>query len=97
MFAELQHSVSRLESVSADTMMPLEQMRVQMEQLESKRIKLLEQIARMQQERDVSASSMQRLLASTLAYKEQLAVLSQQQAAEIPRRRCVSMPPGTYC
>jgi hypothetical protein len=70
-------------------MMPIEQMRLQMEQLGAKRIEIMESIASLQERRDVAASSMQRLLASTVAYKEQLAELAAQQSAEVPRRRCV--------
>lgn len=85
--AELQHNVSKLEAASTETVTPIEQIRVQTEQLERQRVQLLEQIARLQQERDVSSSSMQRLLSSTLAYKAQLAALEEQQAKHVPQRR----------
>jgi len=84
---ELQASVARLEGVSADTRAPLDAMRARGAALDGQRAALLETVARLSQERDASAAAMQRLLAATIAYREQLAALAATQAAEVPRRR----------
>lgn len=84
---ELQASVARLEGVAADARGPLDAMRAQAAALDGQRAALLESVARMQHERDASGAAVQRLLAATVAYREQLAALAATQAAEVPRRR----------
>lgn len=67
--------------------MPLEHLRLQLEQLQERKAQLMADVRRMAVEKDSSAASLQKLVQSTLHYKELQAALAKEQTAQVPRIR----------
>jgi hypothetical protein len=84
---DLQKSLAAEQASAAELVEPVERLRVQIEALEQKKSAISAHIAAMQAMRDTSDSAIRRLLQETLAYKDMLQALHQDQGAQVPRTK----------
>ena len=87
---DLQASLSRAESAAADAALPLEELRLRLEQVEARKTGVLERVQRMVTVRDTSAASIQALLQATLALREEQRRLEAVKRQAAPQLQCVS-------
>jgi hypothetical protein len=71
LLADLQASLAREQAAVSEAALPLEELRLRLEQIEAKKVALSERVQRMASERDASAAAMQQLLQATLELKEE--------------------------
>lgn len=102
LLAELQASLARAEAGATDAALPLEELRLRLEQVEARKGALAERVARMAAERDASAAAMQRLLQATLELREEQKRLDAMRTSASPHLQCVcggapgcDVPPGS--
>ena len=86
---ELQASFSRADSAVAESALPLEELRLRLEQVEARRAGVLERVQRMAVAKDASAAAMQRLLQDTLALREEQRKLEGMKQGASPKLQCV--------
>ena len=86
---ELQGSLARAEAANAETALPLEELRLRLEQVEAKKTGVLERVQRMVSARDTSAAGIQALLQATLALKEEQRRMEAAKKQAAPQLQCV--------
>jgi hypothetical protein len=90
---ELQASYSRADSATAEAALPLEELRLRLEQVEGRKAAVLERVQRMAVARDASAAAMQRLLQDTLALREEQRRMEGMKQGASPQLQCVLHAP----
>ena len=86
---ELQASYARAEAASAEAALPIEELRLRLEQVEGRKAAVLERVQHMAVARDASAAAMQRLLQDTLALREEQRRLEGMKQGASPQLQCV--------
>lgn len=86
---ELQASLSRAESSTSESALPLEELRLRLEQVETRKAGVLDRVQRMTATRDASAATVQRLLQETLSLREEQKRLETMKRGASPTLQCV--------
>jgi hypothetical protein len=71
LLSELQSSLSRAEAAAGESSLPLEELRLRLEQVEARKAAVLARVQVMTSARDASAGAVQRLLTATLELKDE--------------------------
>lgn len=85
--SDLQSELAHAASASAQALLPIEELRAQIELLEQKKNEILAQVSRMQAMRDASIASINQLTQSTKTYREMLDSLAANQTSQVPKVR----------
>jgi hypothetical protein len=88
LLADLQASLAQAEAGAAGAALPLEELRLRLEQVEARKDAVVERVQRMAAERDASAGGMQRLLQATLELKEEQRRLEAMKKTASPHLQC---------
>jgi len=93
LLADLQASLTRAEAGAAGAALPLEELRLRLEQVEARKDAVVERVQRMAAERDASAGGMQRLLHATLELKDEQKRLEAMKSTASPHLQCAARAP----
>jgi len=88
---ELHSSFSRAESTVNESALPMEELKLRTEQVESRKSSVMERVQRMATTRDTSAATVQRLLQETLKLREEQARLETMKRGASPTLQCVPL------
>jgi len=88
---ELQAALNRAESSTSESALPLEELRLRLEQVETRKAGVLDRVQRMTATRDASAATVQRLLQETLSLREEQKRLEAMKRGASPTLQCVTL------
>ena len=84
---DLSRAVAGEHAAAGELAQPLDSLRLQIEALDAAKARVSQQLQSLQSSKDASAAAINRLLSSTLQYKEMLSTLQQDAAAQVPRTK----------
>jgi hypothetical protein len=88
---ELQRRVKNAESTAATVVPSIDDVRLQVTQLESRRAALQAEVSRMRQQKDTSSAALQALTQQMASLKQASATLLADHSSQVPRVKCVML------